>query len=167
MSKLFDGQPVFAARWKRTRARWPQEHAPPCIGSPGSATWWRSLELMNILVGEKRNLVVDPAKISATITTRRSHHTQHLGHICEEIFESTVIYPNILKMTTMVLYIIIMMMMMMVMVVLIIIMQNILKICSHRVPWEESWCSAKFFLSSGHRVHFVPRVRRQGEPSEK
>ena len=38
--------------------------------------------LMNILVGEKRNLVVDPAKVSATITTRRPHHTQHLGHIC-------------------------------------------------------------------------------------
>ena len=62
------------------------------------------------IVGEKRNLVVDPAKVSATITTRRSHHAQHLGHICEEIFESTVIYPNILKMTTMVLYIIMMMM---------------------------------------------------------
>ena len=57
------------------------------------------------------------------------------------------------------------MMMMMVMVVLIIIMLNILKICSHRVPWEESWRRAEFFLSSGHRVHFVPCVRRQGEPS--
>ena len=55
--------------------------------------------------------------------------------------------------------------MMVVVVVLIIIMQNILKICCHRVPWEESWCSAEFFLSSGHRVHFVPCVRGQGEPS--
>ena len=60
---------------------------------------------MNILVGEKRNLVVDPAKVSATIATRRPHHTQHLGHICEEIFESSMIYPIILQITTMSLYV--------------------------------------------------------------
>ena len=60
---------------------------------------------MNILVCETRNLVVDPAKVSATITTRRSHHTQHLGHVCEKIFESSMIYTIILQITTMSLYV--------------------------------------------------------------
>ena len=86
MSIMFDRQPVFAERWKRTRGRWPQEHAPPCIGSPGWGTWWWSLEPI-WWFWWKRNLVVDPAKVSATITTRRSHHTQHLGNICEESFD--------------------------------------------------------------------------------
>ena len=58
-----------------------------------------------MFVGEKRNLVVDPAKVSATITTRRPHHAQHLGHVCEQIFESSMIYPIILQITTMVLWV--------------------------------------------------------------